>query len=177
MARLRQEEEGRAYERMINPPLKLESFSQQFPNVPHAKLFPSDPQADAEEDEITYADINRQVALIINIAISIVACAVAFWMAARHWSTPRRLGLSMGGSTMIGVAEIVVYAGYLRRVKEAKAKDKKKVEVKEIMNTWVIEGNGQVSGKKICSGEREPEPVPVKSGVGGPRQRKVSKRS
>ena len=56
---------------------------------------------------------------------------------------------------MIGVAEIVVYAGYLRRVKEAKAKDKKKVEVKEIMNTWVIEGNGQVSGKKICSGERE----------------------
>jgi hypothetical protein len=138
MARLRREEEARAYERMINPPLPSETFSQRFPNSSQANLFPP-AQADiGEDDEISYADINRQMALIINILISIVACSVAIWMAARHWSTPSRLGLSMGGSGMIGVAEVVVYAGYLRRLKEAREKGRKEVEIKEIIKTWVI---------------------------------------
>ena len=39
---------------------------------------------------------------------------------------------------MIGVAEVVVYTGYLRRVKEAKEKGKKEVEIKEIVKTWII---------------------------------------
>lgn len=42
---------------------------------------------------------------------------------------------------MIGVAEVVVYAGYLKRVKEAKEKGKKEVETKEIVKTWIIGGN------------------------------------
>ena len=140
MVRLRREEEERAYERMINPPPPTETFSQRFPNSSHAALFPA-AQADiGEDDEVSYADINRQMTLIINILISIVACSVAIWLAARHWSTPTRLGLSMGGSGMIGVAEVVVYAGYLRRIKEAREKGKKNVEVKEIIKTFVIGG-------------------------------------
>lgn len=140
MARLRREEEDRAYERMINPPLPTETFSQRFPNSIHAALFPT-AQADVDEDdEVSYADVNRQMALILNILISIVACSVAIWLAARHWSTPTRLGLSMGGSGMIGIAEVVVYAGYLRRIKEAREKGKKDVEIKEIIKTWVIGG-------------------------------------
>ena len=140
MARLRREEEDRAYERMINPPRPAETFSQRFPHSSHAALFPA-AQADVgDDDEVTYADINRQMTLIINILISIVACSVAIWLAARHWSTPTRLGLSMGGSGMIGVAEVVVYAGYLRRIKEARDKGKKNVEVKEIIKTWIIGG-------------------------------------
>lgn len=149
MARLRREEEDRAYERMINPPLLPETFSQRFPNSPHAALFPS-AQADVgEDDEISYADINRQMTLIINILISIVACSVAIWLAARRWSTPSRLGLSMGGSGMIGIAEVVVYAGYLRRVKEAREKGKKDVEVKEILKTFVIGGVDEKGDKSI----------------------------
>lgn len=160
MARLRREEENRAYERMTNPPLLPETFSQRFPNSPHAALFPS-AQADVgEDDEVSYADINRQMTLIINILVSIVACSVAIWLAARHWSTPTRLGLSMGGSGMIGIAEVVVYAGYLRRVKEAREKGKKVVEVKEILKTFVIGGGDEkgddsiiVKAKKSKDGE------------------------
>ena len=141
MARLRREEEARTYERLINPPQPVESFSQRFPTAP-ARLFPASTQADVDQDdEITYADVNRQMALIINILVSIVACSVAIWFAASHWSTPKRLGLSMGGSGMIGVAEVVVYTGYLRRLKEAKDKGKKEVEVKEVIKTWVIGGH------------------------------------
>lgn len=140
MARLRKEEEDRAYERMINPPLPTETFSQRFPHSSHAALFPA-AQADiGEDDEVSYADINRQMTLIINILISIVACSVAIWLAARHWSTPTRLGLSMGGSGIIGIAEVVVYAGYLRRIKDAREKGTKDIEIKEIIKTWVISG-------------------------------------
>ena len=155
MTRLRREEEARAYERMINPPLPAETFSQRFPNSSHAELF-SASQADfGGEDEISYADINRQMTLIINILLSIVACSVAIWLAARHWSTPSRLGLSMGGSSLIGVAEIVVYAGYLRKVKEARDKGKKEVEIKEVVKTWVI---GGAEERKI-----EEQAVPIDS--------------
>lgn len=146
MARLRREEEARNYERMINPALPMQSFAQRFPNSTHTNLFESNQRAVTEEDdEITYADINRQMALIINILVSIVACSVAIWMASGHWSTPRRLGLSMGGSSMVGVAEVVVYAGYLRRIKEAKEKGKKHIEIKEVIKTWVIGGEDEKS--------------------------------
>ncbi|KAL9127978.1 MAG: hypothetical protein Q9217_003239 [Psora testacea] len=139
MARLRREEEARAYERMINP-LPSESPSQRFPNSLGAQLFEASQAELGEDDEVSYADINRQMTLIINIMLSIVACSVAIWLAARHWSTPSRLGLSMGGSSIVGVAEVVIYAGYLRRVKEAKEKGKKEVEIKEIVKTWIIAG-------------------------------------
>ena len=144
MARLRREEETRAYERMINPPTPAETFAQRYPTSSNSKLFSATTQADIDEDDqVTYLDINRQMALIINILISIVACSVAIWLAARHWSTPTRLGLSMGGSGMIGVAEAVVYAGYLRRLKEAREKGKKEIEIKKIIKTWVISSEEQ----------------------------------
>lgn len=136
MARLRREEEALAYERMINPPLPMETFQQRFPNAAGSKLFGN--VEVNEDDEVTYADLDRQMALIINVIVSIVACSVALWLASRHWSTPRRLGLSMGGSGLVAVAEIVVYMGYLRRVTKAKEKTKKQREVKEIINTWEI---------------------------------------
>ncbi|EHK98619.1 hypothetical protein M7I_5560 [Glarea lozoyensis 74030] len=71
---------------------------------------------------------------------SIVACAGGLWVVARWWSTPARLALSMGGSLLVGVAEVVVYLGYVRRVGEAKGKAKGLKEVKEIVNTWVVGG-------------------------------------
>ena len=80
------------------------------------------------------------MALIFNVLISIVACAGAIWVAARWWSTPTRLALSMSGSLLVGVAEVVVYSGYIRRVGEAKWKAKGLKEVKEVVNTWVVGG-------------------------------------
>ena len=143
MARLRREEEAREYDRMTSPPPPSETLSQRFPGSRHAHLFPAYQADVGEDDEVSYADVNRQMTLIINIIVSIVACSVVIWMAARHWSTPSRLGLSMGGSSMVGVAEVIVYAGYLRRVREAKEKGKKAVEIKEIVKTWVIGADDQ----------------------------------
>jgi hypothetical protein len=142
MARLRREEEARSYERMINPPPPMETFAQHFPSASAAHAFSSSYQnistLNPDDDDLTYAEVDRQMTLILNVLISIVACAAAIWVAARWWDTPARLALSMSGSILVGVAEVVVYSGYIRRVSEAKGKEKNVKEVKEIMKTWVV---------------------------------------
>lgn len=151
MARLRAAEEQKAYTRMLQgqppPDLRPQSFYERFPQ---ARLFESHP-INEQDDELTYQDINRQLTLIINILVTIVASAAALWLAARHWNTPARLALSMAGSILVAVAEVVVYTGYIRRVGEAKEAERKKakVETKEVMDTWVIEGRAKDSKPKM----------------------------
>ncbi|KAF8855432.1 hypothetical protein BDZ45DRAFT_804983 [Acephala macrosclerotiorum] len=153
MARLRREEEARSYERMTNPPPPMETFAQRFPMASAAHAFPTSYQSihtsDPDDDGTTYADIDRQMALVFNVLISIVACAAGIWIAARWWSTPARLALSMSGSMLVGVAEVVVYAGYIRRVGEAKKEEKKVKEVKEIVNTWVVGADDDKSEEAV----------------------------
>lgn len=149
MRQLRQEEEARAYERMTNPLPPRETFADRFASGPSPALFTTTQKEIDEDDDITYSDINRQLALIINILVSIVACSVAIWMASRHWSTPSRLGFSMGGSVLVGVGEVVVYAGYIQRMKDAREKSKKQKEVKKIISTWVIGGQAQSDDQGI----------------------------
>ncbi|KAI4109936.1 MAG: hypothetical protein L6R37_000286 [Teloschistes peruensis] len=148
MTRLRSEEEARAYERMINPRLPKETFEQRFPNAANSKLFADHQTQIDPDDETTYADVNRQMALIMNVLLSIIACSVALWLVASSWSVPRRLALSMGGSILVAVAEVVVYAGYLGRMKEAREKGKKQIEIKEIIKTWVVGEEGGPSQEK-----------------------------
>lgn len=162
MRSLRQDEEARAYERMINPPPPRETFADRFASGPSPALFTTTLKEIGEDDDITYADINRQLALIINILVSIVACSVAIWMASRHWSTPSRIGFSMGGSILIGVGEVVVYAGYIQRIKDAREKSKNQREVKKIISTWVIGGQAQNNDQENI---KEIVPKPVEQGT------------
>lgn len=150
MQRLRQQEEQREYERMINPLPEKDSFGQRFPNAAGASFNPNTYHGQTgvdDIDEVTYQDVDRQVALIINVLVSIIACAVALWIVARHWSVPSRLALSMGGSLSVAAAEVAIYMGYIRRIQEAKGKEVKKTEKKEVSETWVIEkASGSAKG-------------------------------
>lgn len=125
MARLRREEENIAYQRLINP-------TSSIPETARIRV-------EDEDDEVTYTDVNRQLALIINVLVSIIACSVAIWIAARHWSVPQRMALSMFGSSTVAFAEVAIYMGYIRRIKDAKQTEGKKVETKQVVETWVIE--------------------------------------
>ncbi|KAI4638887.1 hypothetical protein J4E93_009637 [Alternaria ventricosa] len=144
MRRLRAEQEALSYERMLHPPPTRESFSQRFPRAPEPFSIGAT-QTTSEEDELSYEEVHRQIILIINILVSVVCVAVFIWVAARHWSVGSRLGLSMGGSLGIAVAEVAVYRGYVRKVREAKRLEKKKPEIKEIVKTWVL---GEDDGKE-----------------------------
>lgn len=150
MESLRREEEARQYQRMLNPRPSTE-FA--VPSLAHL-----DPREAAfEQDEVTYQDVHRQMILIINVLVSIIACSVFIWIAARHWSAPKRLGLSMSGSGLIGIAEVVIYNGYVRRVKEAKLKEKKKPEIKQIIQSWVIDGASEKNESSLSTSKEQME--------------------
>jgi hypothetical protein len=153
MARLRAEQEAREYAAMISPLQPLETFAQRFPNA-HAFSSHTATQEEQDEDELVYADVSRQVALIFNVIVSIVCCAGAIWWAAKWWSTPARLALSMSGSLLVAVAEVAVYSGYIRRVGEAKKKELSSREVREVVKTWVIGGElgGELGGEDALAG-------------------------
>ena len=126
---------------------------------------------DVAEDEISYEEVHRQIILIINVLVSIIACSVFIWVAARHWSAPSRLALSMSGSGVVAVAEIVIYSGYVRRVREAKDKERKKPERKEIVGSWVIDGKGKgKGGEKERKGEKGKDDVQLLVGSGRARE-------
>lgn len=142
MARLRREEEERQYERMTHPPPAAETFSQLFPRAGTTAAFaevnrPAS-KNDLGDDDVTYEDAHRQLMLILNFVVSIAGVAATLWVLARWWSTPARLLLTMGGSILVGVAEVVVYSGYVWHLGEAKKKEKRVREVKEIVETWVV---------------------------------------
>jgi hypothetical protein len=142
MARLRAEEEARAYDRMLKPSLPSSNFTPRYDNAHSPSDFSIGVHSTPDDDELSYEEVHRQIILIINVLVSVIACAVFIWVAARHWSAPKRLGLSMGGSGAVAIAEIVVYSGYVRKVAEAKKLEKKKPEIKEIVQSWVIDGTG-----------------------------------
>ncbi|KAF1828882.1 hypothetical protein BDW02DRAFT_199822 [Decorospora gaudefroyi] len=157
MARLRAEQEALAYEKMLHPPPTRETFNQRFPSAPSFSIGGATRTTakDADEEELSYDEVHRQIILIINILISIVCVAVFIWVAARHWSVGSRLGLSMGGSLGVAVAEVAVYSGYVRKVREAKRTERKKPEIKEIVKTWVLgeTEEGDTTGWKEKEGD------------------------
>ncbi|OAA50759.1 vacuolar H+-ATPase assembly protein [Beauveria brongniartii RCEF 3172] len=140
MAKLRRDEDARAYQRMINPPIPLETFKARFPNSARYFAAANKPTSDADigDDDVTYNEIHRQVMLLINFLVSIAGVAATLWILGRWWSLPARLLLTMGGSILVAIAEVAVYGGYVWRMGEAKRKEDIRPERKEIVQTWIV---------------------------------------
>lgn len=163
MARLRRDEEARAYERMINPP------DTHVANTAFAQVHRPVRPADMGEDEVTLNDVHRQVMLILNFVLTMGGVAYALWVLARWWPTPSRLFLSMGGCLLTGIAEYGLYAGYVWHLSEAKTKEakiKKNEEVKEVVRTWVVNPkDDEKESKEVMAKQAEPSPG-LSSGAG-----------
>ncbi|KAI1412068.1 endoplasmic reticulum-based factor for assembly of V-ATPase-domain-containing protein [Hypoxylon sp. FL1857] len=141
MARLRRQEEERSYERMLKKAPPRESFAPRAPSAPMAHSFAEVNRPFRTEDigdDIEHGDVQKQITLVINFVVSIFGCGAALWMAARWWSIPARLFLSLGGSIVVAIAEVAVYSAYTWRMAEGEKNQKKKKEIKEIVQTWVI---------------------------------------
>lgn len=91
---------------------------------------------DIGDDDVTFNEVNGQLMLILNVLLSVFGVAATLWTLARWWNTPARLFLAMGGSILVGVAEVVLYNGYIWHLGDAKKKDKKFKEVKQVVQTW-----------------------------------------
>lgn len=136
MARLRREQEEREYWRMTSQGAQAADVQMGIKSrMPMDEMTRND-----DDDEMTFADVNRQLTLIINVVVTVLACGVGIWLVASRWGAASRLAVSMGGGGLIGVAEVVIYAGYIRRLGEAKRTERKVVERKSVESSWVIEG-------------------------------------
>ncbi|KAL1975517.1 hypothetical protein VTN31DRAFT_3909 [Thermomyces dupontii] len=135
-----------AYKRLLSP-----SSAPEQPNI-----FSSlEDIAEDSPDPITPS-------VVINILLSVVLCAFAIFWALRHYQTPSFLQLSsplpskdrqlpaVGTSAinnkdpvfvlislfvglLVGVAEVVVYASYLRKMRTAKEKESRFKEIKQVI--------------------------------------------
>lgn len=161
MARLRREEEARSYERMVNSP-HVESFFERYPHA-SARAFaavnkPTSYTDTGDDDGITYNDVHRQLLLIMNFLVSILGVAGVLWVAARWWSLPARLFLTMGGAAVVGVAEVAVYSIYVWKMGDAKQRQEAVSEVKEVIGTWVVgENDNSTDEKTTLVGESKDE--------------------
>ncbi|KAF7552534.1 hypothetical protein G7Z17_g4252 [Cylindrodendrum hubeiense] len=160
MARLRHDEEARVYERMMNPQAGSQGFHDRFPSAAHLFAEANKPtnKEDIGDDEVSVSQAHREVTLILNFLVSIAGVAGTLWVTARWWNTPARLFLTLGGSILVAIAEVVVYNGYMWRMGEAKKKQNKVEEVKEVLESWVVgPGDDEKDEKTVLLKEKDDE--------------------
>jgi TMEM199 family protein len=110
MERLRKEQEMREYRTLVSRSQGTEGGDD-----------------DEDKDDVTPS-------LVFNILLSVIMCGAAMFYMTRWWTNDAvRVLVSMFVAVVVGVAEIVVYAGYLRNVKRNKAKERAKLERKVVL--------------------------------------------
>lgn len=73
--------------------------------------------------------------LVLNILLSILLCGFAGFWATRFWSNQGlRVLTSMTVGIVVGIAEVVVYAAYLRKARDARAKEARKKEIRILVH-------------------------------------------
>jgi hypothetical protein len=150
MARLRRDEEEQSYQRMLQPaaPRDVPIAAHTYASVNRAH------KDDEGDDDISFGDVNRQLMLLLNFAVSIIGVAATLWVLARWWSTPARLLLTMAGSIVVAIAEVGVYSGYIWHLGEAKKKEEKTKEERKIVQTWVL-GKDEDTAEGIMVGDAQ----------------------
>lgn len=126
MARLRAEQDRKDYRALL---ARQEAESQQ------ALSAETTSDAAAEKDDISPS-------LILNMLLSVVLCAAVAFHLTRWWPNDGvRVLVSLGTAVVVGVAEVTVYAAYLRKVTESRLKERKKKEQKEFIGEYVGDGD------------------------------------
>ncbi|KAI5814954.1 endoplasmic reticulum-based factor for assembly of V-ATPase-domain-containing protein [Pyronema omphalodes] len=101
--------------------------------------------AEAEEvveDEMTWKEVQSQIAVIFNVMLSVFATAAAVWKVAGGWDVPERLAVAFGAAILVGVAEVVLFMGYVRRLDQGKKVEGKKKDVTSIKAVWEVGVDG-----------------------------------
>ncbi|OKL60519.1 hypothetical protein UA08_04285 [Talaromyces atroroseus] len=148
-ARLQSLAEKQAYNQLIAP---SSTHSNPYGPSPIFASTINDSDMTNNEEEENHDPISPS--LVINIFMSILLCGFATFWALKNFQTPSFLGgdgttaatgkdpvfvlISMFVGILVGVAETVVYASYLRKVRQAKDAEKRLNEKKEVVSSEVL---------------------------------------
>jgi hypothetical protein len=145
MDRLRKEQEQREYAALISKQAVEEI----------------EVQADGGEDDISPS-------LVLNILLSVVMCAATMLYLTRWWHNDGiRVLVSLGTGFVVGIAEVTVYAAYLRNVRVSREKERAKREKKQ----FIAEYRGDDPGIPLDHVVDEKEEIWGRGKHGGMRRR------
>lgn len=132
MERLRKEQEQREYAALLSKP-GAEGGGEAFD----------------DKDDITPS-------LVLNILLSIVMCGAAVFYMTRYWPNDGlRVLVSFLVAIVVGVAEVTVFAAYLRKVKMSKEKEKAKREKKVFLGEYRDDPQRPRLSSSSVGGEKE----------------------
>ncbi|OAL34880.1 hypothetical protein AYO20_05841 [Fonsecaea nubica] len=121
MAKLRREQELREYASLVSSSVSLNT------------------EREDEDDDVSPS-------LVLNIFLSIVLCAAAIFYLTRWWTNDGlRVLLSLATGVAVGVAEVGVYAAYLRKVKMSRDKERRKKERKVVLGEYTGTETGGIA--------------------------------
>ncbi|KAE8549670.1 hypothetical protein EYB25_008193 [Talaromyces marneffei] len=188
-ARLQALADEQAYNALITPSSTHLNPYKPSPIFSDNSMMPTAIENVEDSDSITPS-------LVINIFMSVILCGFATFWALKNFQTPsflswvllspsgdpakRRAGaskdpvfvlISMFVGILVGVAETVVYAAYLRKVKYAKAAEKKVKERKEVVSSIEVVGGKHDEAKPDGDGDGEEDVIWGKGVNGGVRRR------
>ena len=99
----------------------------------------------SDEDWVSPAQINKQIkeqiTTVFNIIVSVLSVVVAIWYwtnSSMNASPQYRILLCLFFGILVLIAEVVVYNSYLRKIDEAKDKEKTIEEKKKVIKNMVI---------------------------------------
>ena len=156
MARLRADQEAREYR-------ALTSHSQHQPTQIGVEA-----PINEEKDDITPS-------LVINILVSILCVGASSWYMTRWWrSDGVRVLVALLVAVVVGVAEVTVYAGYLRKVRLSREKERRLRERKVVMSSEELGAGKRAESLDEKQGgpqEKESEEIWGRGKHGGMRRR------
>lgn len=110
-------------------------------------------QGNDDDDEsamLTASQFNKQVkeqlTTIVNVFVTCGSAAFAVWYwtkTSMHVKESTRVFLSLFVGLVVLIAEVVVYNSYLRKMDEAKKVERRKKEIKKVIETIVIKKENQ----------------------------------
>lgn len=128
MTQLRKREQEAEYNKLVNPRPQYDT------------LYQPDP-LQAPLPAIAAKQLKEQITTIFNIFVLVasVVYAVWYWTGSSWGLEPVwRVLLCVFTGLLVVTAEVVVYMGYLRRVEEARTKERNKKEVKKVVRKLVV---------------------------------------
>ncbi|KAF3912902.1 hypothetical protein AA313_de0207827 [Arthrobotrys entomopaga] len=118
MERLKHEQEEKAYAKMIGSNQKDETI-----------------QSISKE-------VSNQISVILNVFFSSFFMGLAIWYATANLSTyknkePLRVGASITVAIIVAIAEVTLYGSYLRKMEDAKSRERSTPEVKTFIEPHI----------------------------------------
>ncbi|CCK68296.1 Vph2p KNAG_0A06370 [Huiozyma naganishii CBS 8797] len=100
--------------------------------------------------------IREQVTTVFNVLVSVASVVFAIWYwskSSKRFPTHIRILLCLFFGLLVLIAEVVVYNGYLKKIDEAKGKERTKREERKVVKTIKLTTNTKRS-RSVTSGKK-----------------------